>query len=309
MVSSTDGAYHDPGTRGRYQGIVDEHWVEIELPNGLPEGGPLWLVARGWIHPTDSSVNYAIAQGKHVAPHGLILEVPNEQGGWTIARDQLGFPAGKNKTVLLRLDDLNFGANMPSRLRLRTNLEIYWDSILVARGWEDPQASVKVLKADEVDLRFRGIVAMTQANASSPEIPHYDPIISIGQNWRDLIGYHTRYGDVSELLRSVDDRYAILCAGDEVVLRFMAPEATPPGWKRDFVWIADGWVKDGDFNTRFGKSVLPLPAHSMQSYNEQPQDLENDPVYQRFPNDWQIYHTRYVTPHVYEQGLRSSPLL
>ena len=146
---------------------------------------------------------------------------------------------------------------------------------------------------------------MTQANPSSPELPHYDQIVSRGQYWRDLIGYHTRYGDVSELVQKVDDRYAILCGGDEVAFQFKVPPVPPTGWKRDFVWVADGWVKDGDYNTRFGKTVLPLPAHDMRSYDVPPQQLEDDPVYRRFPKDWETYHTRYMTPWRYEQGLRN----
>ena len=43
----------------------------------------------------------------------------------------------------------------------------------------------------------------------------------------------------------------------------------------------------------------------MKSYDRRPGPLEDDPVYQRFPQDWRKYHTRYVTPDVFEQGLRS----
>jgi hypothetical protein len=126
-----------------------------------------------------------------------------------------------------------------------------------------------------------------------------------GQHWRDLEGYYTRYGDVRELLAKVDDRYAILNAGDEIALRFREPPAPPSGWKRDFVWVSDGWVKDGDFNTTFSKTVLPLPSHDMTRYDKKPGALEDDPVYRRFPNDWRKYHTRYVTPAMFERGLRS----
>ena len=146
---------------------------------------------------------------------------------------------------------------------------------------------------------------MTQASPSSPEIPHYDKLVSRTQYWRDLIGYHTRHGDVRELLAKVDDRYVIMNAGDELALRFAAPDGPPLRWKRDFVWISDGWVKDGNYNTRFSKTVLPLPAHDLKTYDQPPGCLEDDPVYRRFPDDWKNYHTRYVTPTVYEQGLRN----
>ncbi|VTR95628.1 tpr repeat-containing protein : Family description./TPR repeat OS=Chthonomonas calidirosea (strain DSM 23976 / ICMP 18418 / T49) GN=CCALI_02286 PE=4 SV=1: TPR_9: VCBS [Gemmata massiliana] len=304
VVRAVDGEYLDRAGRGLYQGITNDHWVEVDLGADAPREGPVWLVAHGWIHPTDSSVNYALEQGQNTRPRALTLEVPDGKGGWKVARDKIGFPAGKNKSVLLRLDGLD-GPGVARRFRLRTNMEIYWDALHYARGAGGDQITEKELHPTVADLRFRGIVAMTQANRSSPELPHYDQLVAEGQPWRDLIGYHTRFGDIRELLAKTDDRYAILTAGDEIVLRFAAQPDPPQGWKRDFVWVSDGWVKDGDLNTRFGKTVLPLPAHNMASYDVPPTTLENDPVYRRFRKDWDVFHTRYVTPDQYERGLRN----
>ena len=125
-----------------------------------------------------------------------------------------------------------------------------------------------------------------------------------GQMWRDLVGFHTRFGDVRELLEKIDDRYAILNAGDEIALKFKAPSDPPAGWKRDFVWVSDGWEKDGDFNTRLAKTVLPLPYHGMPGYEVGTGRLEDDPVYRKHRKDWDVYHTRYVTPAGFERGLR-----
>jgi Tfp pilus assembly protein PilF len=303
-ISAVDGVYLDRCGRGVYQGLTQDHWVEVDLGPDAPEAGPLWLVARGWVHPTDSSINYALGQGQHDAPRALALEVPDGQGGWKVARDRLGFPAGKNKTMLIRLDGLAGSTRVPRHFRLRTNMEIYWDWIAYARPRDDAPCERRQLSPATADLRFRGILAMTQANRSSPELPDYDRIVARGRHWRDLTGYHTRHGDIRELLESADDRYAIVTAGDEIVLEFTAPPDPQPGWKRDFVWVADGWVKDGDFNTRFGKTVLPLPAHDMNDYTTAPGQLEDDPVYRRHRADWETYHTRYVTPYAFERGLR-----
>ena len=65
---------------------------------------------------------------------------------------------------------------------------------------------------------------------------------------------------------------------------------------RDFVLVGDGWVKDGDFNTTFSRTVLPLPTHASGRYTTPPRTLEDDPVYQRHRADFETYHTRYVTP-------------
>src|SRR5690606_29157634 len=122
--------------RGPYQGITRDHWVEVELPADAPDDRPLWIVAHGWTHPTDSSINVAISQGRHDPPRALSLEVPGEGGAWEVAIPDLGFPAGKNKTILVPLDGV-FRPGAPRRCRLRTNLEVYWDSLAIADARPD----------------------------------------------------------------------------------------------------------------------------------------------------------------------------
>jgi hypothetical protein len=72
---------------------------------------------------------------------------------------------------------------------------------------------------------------------------------------------------------------------------------------RDFVLIGDGWNKDGDYNTTFSKTVLPLPSHDRPDYTSVPGRLEEDPVYRRHARDWQEYHTRYITPENFRSAL------
>jgi hypothetical protein len=304
IVSKIDGQYLDNFGRGKYQGVTRDHFVELDLGEQAQHQRPVYLLANGWVHPTDSSINVAISQGSNEPPHPIVLEVPDGKGGWKLGRNDIGFPAGKNKTIVIRLDGIGGNPEIPRRVRLRTNMEIYWDALLLAEGLETSLAKTEVLKPDRAELRHHGISLITTANRSSPELPHYDKLVSRGQYWRDLIGYYTRYGDVRELLEKVDDRYVIMNAGDELAFHFKESSAPRAGWKRDFVWISDGWVKDGNLNTRFSKTVLPLPYHGMQEYITPPGRLPDDPVYQRFPDDWQKFHTRYVTPDEFKRGLR-----
>ena len=133
----------------------------------------------------------------------------------------------------------------------------------------------------------------------------YNDVANVGQRWRDLAGYYTRYGDVRELLSAVDDRYVIMNAGDELRLSFPAAEPPKAGWTRDFVLIGDGWVKDGDYNTTASKTVGPLPQHGHPDYAPaKTDDIEADPVYQAHAGDWRKYHTRFVEPRVFLSGLR-----
>jgi hypothetical protein len=149
---------------------------------------------------------------------------------------------------------------------------------------------------------------MRQSDISSPELPNYDMLVANGQRWRDLQGYFTRYGDVRELLRKIDDRMVITNAGDELRLKFTAQPPVQEGWIRDYIMVGDGWIKDGDYNSVFSKTVLPLPYHGMKDYTLAPRSLEDDPAYRLHPSDWQTYHTRYVTPGNFVNALWSNPL-
>ena len=299
-----DGQYLDTFGRGQYQGVTRDHYVEIDLGNDAPTDGPLWLIARGWLHPSDSSINVAIAQGNHEQPRPLSLEVPGPHGRWVVARPNLGFPAGRNKICLIDLTGI-FRPGMPHKLRLRTNLEIYWDQIQWARGLVGSPLKITRLSATTADLHYRGFSTINQANPSSPEIPDYNHLAGTAQRWRDLSGYYTRYGDVRELLGAIDDRYVIMNAGDELSLRFPEQPPPPPGWVRDYVIAGDGWIKDGDYNSTYSETVQPLPHHARTLYDTAPDKLEDEWVYRRFPNDWQTYQTRYVTDDAFRNALRN----
>lgn len=303
IVSRLDEKYLDTFGRGLYQGVTRDHYVEIELGEEAPTSGPLYLIAQGWMHPTDSSINVAISQGEQVRARPLSLEVPDGRGGWVVADANLGFPAGRKKICLIDLTN-RFLPNTPRRVRLRTNLEIFWDSLEWAEGLPEAEMRMKRLSPEVADLHYRGYSVITRADDSSPEVPDYDRLSASKQIWRDLIGYYTRFGDVRELLARADDRYVIMNAGDEMTFRFQAPPPPPAGWVRDFIIIGDGWIKDGDYNSTFSKTVLPLPYHDKQEYTTPPGRLEDEWVYRRYPSDWQTYHTRYITPEVFQNALR-----
>ena len=303
VISALDGNYLGTFERGRYQGVARDHFVELELGDEAPSSGPLWLIANGWMHPTDSSINVAISQGQEEQAKPLSLEIPDGRGGWQVVRTNMGFPAGRKKICLFDLTDI-FKPGIPRRLRLRTNLEVFWDSLEWATGIPDVQLRTIRLEPEVADLHYRGYSVINRSNDSSPELPDYNHLLSSKQIWRDLIGYYTRFGDVRELLQRVDDRYVIMNAGDEMSFQFREQQRPPAGWVRDFVIVGDGWIKDGDYNSTFSKTVLPLPYHAKNQYITAPGKLEDEVVYRQHPEDWQNYHTRYVTADVFQNALR-----
>jgi hypothetical protein len=302
VVKASDGQYLDTFGRGRYQGVTRDHWVELEVPANAPASSRLLLIASGWLHPTDATVNIALGQNSDPRPQPLRIEILNKNSHWVTASENFGFLAGKLKTAVIPIGHL-FGEGAPRKLRLRTNMEIYWDQLSWAVELPENQTQTTTLPMTTADLRYRGFSRMNHVNASSPEIPDYQHLEGTAQTWRDLEGYYTRFGDVRELLASTDDRYVIQNAGDELRLAFGAIGAPPKGWKRDFVMIGDGWVKDGDYNTVFSQTVQPLPYHGMKDNAPLSPNLEGDPGYARHPEDWMMFHTRYVAPDDFVRGL------
>ena len=188
-----DEEYLDFFGRGDYQGITRDHYVEIDLGDTLPDAA--YLVASGWIRPTDSSINVAISHGQQAPPRPLRLEVLSADGTWTTAYPNLGFPSGKAKTVLIDLEGI-FEPGVPRRVRLHTNLEIYWDALMWAEKMQNNAARVTRLQPTVADLRYRGYSLVTEANKSSPELPTYGTLSGTVPIWRDLVGYYTRFGEV-----------------------------------------------------------------------------------------------------------------
>ncbi|HSS95469.1 MAG TPA: FG-GAP-like repeat-containing protein [Terriglobales bacterium] len=306
ILTTLDGRALENFGKGQYQGVTRDHYVEIDLGNDVPDQGPLYMIGQGSIHDTDSSINVAITQGHRWQAKGMSLEVPDGKGGWILAQDNLGFPAGRKKTVVFNLTDI-FHPGTPKKVRIHTNLEIFWDRISWAKGMPDASVKTTRMLPSYADLHYRGYSVIHRPDSGAPEVPDYNHLEGSKQRWRDLIGYYTRYGDVKELLEKVDDRYVIVNSGDEMSLRFDEQPAPQSGYLRDFVITGDGWIKDGDYNSTFSKTVLPLPYHGKDVYdlsNTKPGRLEDEWAYRQHPEDWQNYHTRYITPDVFQNSLR-----
>jgi len=298
VIRRRDGKRLGGFAKGPYQGVGEDHFVELDLGEMDLLSG-VDIIAQGWIRPTDTSINVASAQGSAPAPKALEVSVPDGQGGWKVVIPNGGFPAGKLKTIILELPSGSFVKN-DYRVRIATNLEIYWDRIAFAKKTKT-KTQITRIPLRSADLGYMGFPSMNRSDADSPNIPDYNDIRH-GHAWRDLEGYYTRYGAVEELISGVDDRYVIMNAGDAMYLQFDALEPPVDGITRDYIFFSDGWVKDGDWNTVASKTVGPLPFHTMSGYPypkyERPAELLPSHT------DWQEYHTRYITPAPFRDSLK-----
>ena len=287
----TDDIYVSNLRPQQYQGAVESHDLILDLGRdaGMP-GTHLFL--RGWIYPTDASINVALSQQSAISLAPPSLEVRDARGAWKTALPSIGFPSGKDKTIIVELAGI-----FPTRdhhVRLRTAMQIYWDHAFMARTLQQATTRVTELEATSANLHYRGFSNMYRKGGRYG--PYWFDYASVTKDspWRPIEGSFTRFGDVLPLLRKADDMYVIMGPGDEATVQFDASSARnlPVGWKRDFLLYTDGWIKDSDLNTAFGTTVGPLPFHAIQTYpyaagEAYPTDAEH----QRYQRE---YNTRVV---------------
>jgi tetratricopeptide (TPR) repeat protein len=301
LIQTRDDQYIANFIHSGYQGITNTREVILDLGN-IEDENNLFLFLQGWIFPTDASINVATAQSAETGIVPLQVQVINQQGEWITVIENLGFPLGKDKTIIADLSN-----KFPSgdhRVKLVTNMEIYWDHIFYSNCTPEKSIVTNTLTAAAADFHYRGFSHMYRKGGRyGPHWFDYDQVTR-GQKWRDLIGDYTRYGDVKELLQEGDDKYIIANAGDEITVQFDArnlPEL-PAGWQRDFLIYSEGWVKDGDLNTAHSQTVEPLPYHNIGQYPYGPGDgYPTDSSHQAYRAK---YNTRKVTPARYNSAIR-----
>ena len=293
---------------GEYQGIAEDHFVEFDLGAEIPRDTPSWLVANGWIYPTDSSINVAIGQGTRIQPRGLALEAQDEAGRWVVVSPDLGFPAGKNKTILIDLGQVNAaGVAHARRLRLRTNLEVYWDRLAVADAVERPALTTVAPAAERRGAcAIGGFRRPTTRTGGLPEIPLYDAIANVAQRWRDLVGYHTRFGDVRRAARpgrrSLRDHERRRRAAAVVPRAGTARGRIDARFRADRRRLGEGRRLQHHLFQDGAAAAVARPA-GLRVVSQR-SSSRTIPAYRQHPSDWQNYHTRFVTPDRFLRGVR-----
>ena len=300
-IAVEDGTFLGGFAPTPYQGIVAAHDLVLALPEA-GRGERVMLYLTGWIQYADTSINVSLSQRRDLAPFGPVLEVPDGSGGWKTAIAPMGYPAGKTKTMPVDLS--NVLDRSDPRVRIRTNLAIYWDRIVYTA--DDAPAPVRLTPAPltSAELSFRGFSRMTRAHDEAPHVFVHDDV-SVEPRWADMAGRYTRFGDVRALLTAADDRYVIMKGGDVVRLEFDAA-ALPPlpeGWARDWLFVSDGWDKDADKNTVAGQTVEPLPFHGMDDARYGELEFPDSPGHREFVRE---YLTRAGGPEEFRDAVRES---
>ena len=270
-----------------FHGFTKPHWLELDL--GEPyRGGPLVLLMHGVTEYFTATSVYAAHQAKveAIAPY---VEALDAHGKWVRVLDDMGFPAGGPRTIT---PDLT-GKLPPgtTKIRITTNLQVYWDNILIDRSAQNGKVQLTPVPLDSAKLDFYGHPRQIEGEPRGNVKYVYEEVSPTGPFARQA-GDYTRYGDVLPLLTSFDDRMVVFGTGDEVALEFdpVKLPALPKGWTRDYFFLVKGYEKDMDFYAADGFTVEPLPFKAMKGY----------PYKQSYPFDLEHlnYLLEYNTRHV-----------
>jgi len=254
----------------QFQGFAKPHSLVLDLGEEYRRG-PLWLLLHGEVEYFSANSMYAASQAgvQAVAPYVEALSVG---GKWTRVIDDMGFPAGGPRTMTADLTGkLPRGTR---KIRITTNLQVYWDSILVSRTPQEPREKAKAqsVRLTQVpliraDLGSHGFPLKIEGTPPGNVQYIYEKTSATGPYTRPA-GTYTRYGDVLPLLTAVDDQLVVFGSGDEVRLDFDPSKlpALPQGWLRDYFFAANGYEKDMDFYAAEGNFVAPLPFLRMGDY-------------------------------------------
>ena len=290
----------------RFVGFAKDHFVELDFGNRLGTASPqsrLVLFLYGWVEYPYSATNFAASQaGLRVHPPSIHVF---RDGVWAELFHEVGYPGGIQHTMTLEVT----GEVLPGdqRIRISSNMELYWDRIFIApildfllapasgRGTPADRRGLIVQEApaESADLHFLGYPRQYSPDGRQPHLYDYDNI-DRAVPWKTMQGDYTRYGPVEELLSEADDCYVIMGRGEELTLRFAADAfgPIPAGYRRTFILKTDSFCKDMDLYSAYPDTVEPLPFHSMSNYPYGPDE--------KYPDDqkWQQYRQRFNTRRV-----------
>lgn len=250
------------------------------------------LKLAGWVEYGYSQTVFSAWQAGRTfeAP---TLEVSSDGESWHTIWKQFGYPAGMAREILvpLSLDNLDLKDDI-KWFRIRSNMQVYWDQIMLVDLETEDDIRPQRLDLMSADLRR---VGFPQRTTAANFFGQYDYSTRYG-TWdvRHLPGFYTRFGPVTDLLRSSED-LVIFGPGEEVHIEFKLPGDLATGFRRYYLLELEGWCKDMDLYTDQGNRLGPYPG----PYQWPPDELPHgSPRNTNITDDQKIdrmrrYHYRY----------------
>jgi tetratricopeptide (TPR) repeat protein len=263
LISKRDRQYVTSFEELPFAGFAQPHWIELDLGDWDAQK-PLRLIIDGYTDYFTATSMYAADQAgiKVIPPY---VDALDAQGKWVRVVEDMGFPAGLERTMVADLT-----GKLPAgtrRIRIVNNLKIYWDAIRIDQTPDMRDVRVAQVPLAKASLSFVGYPRESRLKPASDTIYSYSHRSMTGP-YAHAAGNYTRYGDVYGLLSASDDRFVVFGSGEGLKLDFDPRQlpALPAGWVRDYFFYADGFEKDLDFYAAHAFTVEPLPRHSLLPY-------------------------------------------
>lgn len=284
---------YQPELDRRFFGFCRRHTLELDFGDqlaGVAPGERVFLFLSGSLEYPYSQTAYAAGQAG-VAWEPIRVERLMPDGQWKTIVPDAGAFGGAARTMTVDMTGLLAGPGC--RLRLTSNLEVYYDQVFLARDAGRDKVRTHRLPLATAELRHLGFPREVSPDGRLPLIYDYD-LRDAAAPFHVLRGAYTRYGDVAALLRAFDDQYVLVGPGDEIAVKFDAgPLSAPePGMQRSFILVSHAYCKDMDLYTATPRTLEPLPFRAMSAYpypsSERYPDTRELREYQ------QVYNTRLV---------------
>ena len=298
LLSQNDGVYYHSKLN------VTPAYIDIKLSNDETTPANLkLLIERGKEGPFSGGSGSDTLQYKNEA--GEFVDVPSEYNVFVTQREgaphpsRLRFNSYGVETKVIDLSGLTIKDNT---IRLiMTNTKRMWDIDYLAVD-TNPDSAITVTSENPyyADLHFRGISSKVRTNPNDPNMILTEPVygeVTDAFISNKTTGNATRYGDVTELLQSNDDKFVIMTQGDELAYKYAVP-AQASGTERDFIYYTNDYHKA--YIYALGDEIGPLPFSAMTQYPYHT-DVESYPT----DAEHNLYQSTYNTREINFTGLRS----
>jgi Tfp pilus assembly protein PilF len=291
LIASVDRRWPDAAKlHPRLAGATSEQILELDFGDRLADVAPgdgIVLYVNGWIEYGYTRTTVAAA-GEGFAFVGPLLEAWSDtEKTWKTLVPNLGYPAGFPR--VMTYDVTGKVSRETPRLRIRTNYEVYFDKVWLARKADvAKETRVAVLDPSAADLRWVGYPRDVKPDGRDPPVYDYQTL-DPSAPWKTMEGDYTRFGDVRPLLTKSDDMFVVFGKGEEIELVFdpSTLPALPAGWTRDYVLRFDGWCKGQELYTAHGWTVEPLPFHAMSNYPYRADErYPDDEAHRKYRAEW-----------------------
>jgi len=267
-IARVDRVYaFEPALDRRYIGFCRPHPLELDFASrlaGLGENDRVFLFINGFIEYPYSQTVYAASQSR-LGWEPIRVDRLEPDGQWRAIVTDGGAPGGMGRMITIDLSRQI--APTTRKLRLTTNLELFYDQVFVARLARADLATVRTAPLRDARLRPAGFAREYSPDGRFPLIFDYE-LSDATAPFHTLKGAYTRYGGVTELLVEFDDRYVLVGPGDEIALEFDATQLPPlpSGHDRSFILVSHAYCKDMDLYTLTPQTLEPLPFRAMSRY-------------------------------------------